>query len=138
MLAGGNPTQNSAEGGEVRDEVAKLAGVSHDTISKVEEIEAAAPDEIKAKVQSGEMSINAAHKILKILADKPDISAPKPETEQTKEFPDKKITRFIELWEDIHTNLDILTDGQKERLAQVSEEIIKAIQLDADREAVHE
>ena len=80
MKAGKNPMQNSAQGGAVRDEIAKLAGVSHDTVSKVEEIEAAAPDEIKAKVQSGEMSINAAHKSLKVPADKPsaEITPAKP------------------------------------------------------------
>jgi len=80
MKAGGNPMQNSAQGGAVRDEVAKLAGVSHDTISKVEEIEATAPDAIKAKVQSGEMSINAAHKSLKTPKDKPgaEITPAKP------------------------------------------------------------
>ena len=61
---------DSAEGGEVRDQIAKLAGVGRDTIAKVEEIDAAATDEIKAKVQSGEMSINAAHKALKVPADR--------------------------------------------------------------------
>jgi len=135
---GGVPL-NSAEGGDVRDQIAHLAGIGHDTLSKIEEIEAAAPDEIKKKVLSGKMSINAAHKSLKSLADKPANSTSKPEIEQPKEFPNKKIIRFIELWEDINANLDILTDGQKERLAQVSEELIMAIQLEGvDEEVVHE
>ena len=46
MYEGANqyrPTQKSAEGkGETRDELAKAAGVSHDTIAKVEKIEAKA------------------------------------------------------------------------------------------------
>ena len=44
MLAGvSNPVQNSAQGGDkgkTREKLAQLAGVSHDTIDKVEEIEA--------------------------------------------------------------------------------------------------
>lgn len=136
MLAGGNPMPTLAQGGAVRDEIAKIAGVSHGTLEKVEEIAAAASDEIKAKVQSGTMSIHAAHKTLKMPSDKPDISASKTEPE---DFPNKKIIRFIELWKDINANLDILTDSQKERLIQVSEELIKAIQLEnIDKEAVHE
>ena len=42
-------------------EIAKAAGVSHDTIAKVEKIETQAPPEIKAAVKSGEMSINQAY-----------------------------------------------------------------------------
>lgn len=43
-------TQKSAERkGEVRDALARVAGVSHDTIAKVEKIEAKATPELKAK-----------------------------------------------------------------------------------------
>ena len=42
-------------------EIAKAAGVSHDTIAKVEKIETQATPEIKAAVKSGEMSINQAY-----------------------------------------------------------------------------
>ena len=43
MLAGkSDPTQKSAQG-ETRDNIASIAGVSHDTISKVEKIESEAP-----------------------------------------------------------------------------------------------
>lgn len=42
-------------------EIAKLAGVSHDTIHKVEVIEAKGSDELKQKVRSGEKSINEAY-----------------------------------------------------------------------------
>jgi len=62
MLAGRvDPTQKSA-GGETRDELAKAAGVSHDTIAKVEKIEAMATPEVKEKLSTGEMSINQAYK----------------------------------------------------------------------------
>ena len=70
MKAGGNPMPTLAQGGAVRDEIAKIAGVSHGTLEKAEEIDNAATDEIKAKLQSGKMSINAAHKTLKVPADR--------------------------------------------------------------------
>lgn len=46
---------------DTKKEIAKAAGVSHDTIAKVEKIEAKAAPEIKAAVKSGEMSINQAY-----------------------------------------------------------------------------
>jgi N6-adenosine-specific RNA methylase IME4/ParB-like chromosome segregation protein Spo0J len=49
--------------GKTRDELADIAGVSHDTISKVEKIETA-PD-ISAKVKSGELSINQGYQAVK-------------------------------------------------------------------------
>ncbi len=48
-----------------REEVAKLSGVSHDTISKVEKIlEIASPEEIE-KVRSGEVSVNQMYSTIK-------------------------------------------------------------------------
>ncbi len=61
MLSGKkDPTQKSAEG-ETRQRLAKVAGVSHDTIHKVETIEAKAPESVKEQVKSGEKSINQAY-----------------------------------------------------------------------------
>lgn len=48
-----------------RQEVAKLAGVSDNTIAKVEKIEEKAAPEVKAAVKSGEISINAAYEGVK-------------------------------------------------------------------------
>lgn len=50
---------------ETRKELAKVANVSHDTIAKVKVIEAKAPEEVKAKLQTGEVSINQAYKEIK-------------------------------------------------------------------------
>lgn len=50
---------------ETRKELAKVASVSHDTIAKVKVIEAKAPEEVKAKLQTGEVSINQAYKEIK-------------------------------------------------------------------------
>lgn len=48
---------------DTKQELARAAGVSHDTIAKVKIIEAKSTDEVKAKLRSGEMSINEAYKI---------------------------------------------------------------------------
>lgn len=50
---------------DTKKEVAKLAGVSHDTIAKVEKIEAHATPEVKAAVKSGKISINEGYKQVK-------------------------------------------------------------------------
>jgi len=50
---------------ETRKELAKVANVSHDTISKVKKIEAVATPEVKAQLSTGEISINQAYKEIK-------------------------------------------------------------------------
>jgi N6-adenosine-specific RNA methylase IME4/DNA-binding XRE family transcriptional regulator len=54
--------QISAKATDTRQELANIAGVSHDTISKVEKIETS-PD-ISAKVKSGELSINQGYQMI--------------------------------------------------------------------------
>lgn len=46
-------------------EMGKIAGVSHDTISKVKNIDSKAPEEIKQKIKSGEISINKVYNDIK-------------------------------------------------------------------------
>jgi len=41
---------------DTQKELAKVAGVSHDTISKVEKIEATATDETKEQLRKGQIS----------------------------------------------------------------------------------
>lgn len=50
---------------ETRKELAKVANVSHDTIAKVKVIEAKAPEEVKAKLSTGEVSINQVYQEIK-------------------------------------------------------------------------
>ena len=50
---------------DTKKELAKVAGVSHDTIAKVEKIQAKASPEIKSAIKSGEMSINQAYQTVK-------------------------------------------------------------------------
>ena len=51
---------------DTKKELAKIAGVSHDTIAKVEKIEAKAPPEVKEQLRNGEISINQAYNVIKL------------------------------------------------------------------------
>ena len=60
--AGGAVRQKSDKAEiDTKKELAKVAGVSHDTIHKVETIEAKASEPVKQQVRSGEKSINQAY-----------------------------------------------------------------------------
>jgi DNA modification methylase/ParB-like chromosome segregation protein Spo0J len=61
----GEIVQNSAPSEKTRQEVAKVANVSHDTIAKVEKIEASATPEVKAQLSTGVISINQAYQEIK-------------------------------------------------------------------------
>ena len=60
--SGGAVPQKSAEPIETREEIAAIAGVSHDTVSKVKKIKEKASPEVIAKLRANEISINQAHK----------------------------------------------------------------------------
>jgi len=47
---------------DTKREIAKAAGVSHDTVAKVEKIQKLAPEPVKEKLRTGEISINQAYK----------------------------------------------------------------------------
>lgn len=51
----------SCDEGQTRDELAKIARISHGNISKVEKIIEHAPEEVKEQLRRGEMSINRAY-----------------------------------------------------------------------------
>lgn len=50
---------------DTKKEIAKMAGVSHDTIAKVKKIEAAATPEVKEKLRKNEITINQAYNKIK-------------------------------------------------------------------------
>lgn len=56
---------NSVKPIDTREEIARIAGVSHDTIHKVETIEKEAPEVIKEAAKENVISINKAYKITK-------------------------------------------------------------------------
>ena len=50
---------------DTRKELSKIASVGHDTIAKVKKIQAQASEEVKAKLSTGEVSINSAYQEIK-------------------------------------------------------------------------
>jgi len=58
--------RESSRENESKKELAKAAGLSHDTIAKAKKIAAEATDEVKAALRSGETSINAEYKKLTV------------------------------------------------------------------------
>lgn len=64
MLGKHDPNQNSDEG-MTSKKIAKVAGVSHDTIHKVEVIEKNASPEVKQQIRDGKKSINGAFNEIK-------------------------------------------------------------------------
>ena len=81
-------------------ELAKVAGVSHDTIHKVETIVNSAREDIKEAVKSGEMSINQGYREIKGLnrtnkqAQKELIESVKQERDEFKEQKEKGVVDF--------------------------------------------
>lgn len=65
---------------DTKKELAKVAGVSHDTIHKVETIEKNAPESVKEAVRSGDVSINQAYR--NIMQEQ----TPHPKTTKQKEY----------------------------------------------------
>jgi 16S rRNA G966 N2-methylase RsmD len=59
------PLKSAEANIETRKELAKIANVGHDTIAKVKKIEEVATPEVKAKLSSGEVSINQAYQEIK-------------------------------------------------------------------------
>lgn len=52
---------------DTQKEIAKAAGVSHDTIAKVEKIEEAAPAPVVQASRKGDISVNAAYQVTKMM-----------------------------------------------------------------------
>lgn len=70
ILAGkpADPPQNPAEGsvkGETRDKLSKIAGISHDTLAKVKELNSKADESVRNQLRKGKVSINRAYNELK-------------------------------------------------------------------------
>ena len=58
-------SSKSLEEVRTHKELEKVAQVSHETVRKVKKIQEKAPEEVKAKLRTGEVSINAAYKEIK-------------------------------------------------------------------------
>jgi len=66
-----NPLKPKIEKVDTKKELSKLSGISYDTIYKIKEIKTSAPSEIlsdlEKKLISGEISINQAHKFVRVI-----------------------------------------------------------------------
>ena len=72
------PTLAQGGGGKTRDELAKMANVSHGTLAKVEKIITEARPAVVEAVRKGEMSINAAYKTVAPTPPKTPVEPPAP------------------------------------------------------------
>lgn len=95
----GEVVQKSAQA-KTREELASIAGVSHDTIHKVEVIESSGREDIKQAIKSGDMSINQGYRDVKGLsktnrqAQKELIDSVKQEREEFKEQKSDGVVSF--------------------------------------------
>jgi len=69
---------------DTQKELAEIAGVSHDTIAKVEKIEQIATPEIKSQLKRGDISINKAYQDIKRQEKQQKIIIPQPESSDVK------------------------------------------------------
>ena len=94
--AGGAVPQKSAKPPiDTRQEIAKAAGVSHDTIAKVEKIERQAAPEVKEQLRKGEMSINQAFQTIRREEKKQDIQrAQESIAAQVADSPDRPVVHI--------------------------------------------
>ena len=90
-------------------ELAKVAGVSHDTIHKVEVIQQKAPEEIREKVKSGELSINQGYRqtVNELVKPKDFIQEVREQHEQFEESKKESVVSFQDIQQD-NQNKEIL------------------------------
>ena len=81
--SGGAVPQKSAKPIDTRQELAKVAGVSHDTIHKVETIEKSGNEEVKQAIRNKEMSIDKAYREVKGVPKKVTVPIEVKEPEET-------------------------------------------------------
>ena len=125
---GNKPLQNSVNPKNTQKELARIAGVSHDTIHKVEVIEKNAPAEIKEKARRGEISTNEAYRqttnIMRPLR-KTDIA--KEAEEQHAEYQQKKDSGIVSV-------TDAAVDKENRRILalELSKRVTRAINAAQD------
>lgn len=101
--------QKSDKSIDTKKELAKVAGVSHDTIHKVEVIQQKAPEEIREKVKSGELSINQGYRqtVNEIAKPKDFIQEVREQHEQFEESKKENVVSFQDIQQD-NQNKEIL------------------------------
>lgn len=108
--SGGAVPQKSAKPVDTRQELARAAGVSHDTIHKVETVIEKGTPEVKAKARSGEISINTAYNLTN--------GYDKTPAQRQKEFMDSIQKEHEEFKEQKKEAVVSLTDARKDESRQ--------------------
>jgi N6-adenosine-specific RNA methylase IME4 len=125
-----------------KKELAKVANVSHDTIAKVKKIEEAAPEEVKQKLRTGEVSINQVYTDIKKAEKK---EARKTEIEnQIKDIEEGKLPELTGTFEVIAIDppwpygreYDPETSRVANPYPEMSIEAIKAIELPLAKDSI--
>lgn len=129
MSDGAKGVQISAQAkGKSRDDIAKVAGVSHDTIHKIKTIEESDRNDIKEACKSGEMSINQGYREVKGLnktnrqAQKEFIESVKKEREDFKEQKAEGIVSFNDAVKD-KENAELLAQEMFSRCMRLGSQI---------------
>lgn len=104
-----------SEQGKTIEKLSNVANVGKDTISKVKKIQEKAPEEVKAKLATGEVSINAAYKEIK--------------KEEKKEEKEKKIKQIKESAKEFE-NTDIKIYNKDFRELKIEDSSIDLILTD--------
>ena len=105
--------QNSAEPLETRQVLAKIAGVSRDTIDKVTKIESAASPEVKEKLRKGEISVHRAYQDIRDAEKKSGaVQTDSPEPEFSYKPVDIRSKAGRELMERIHADIEEQGNGK--------------------------
>ena len=113
---GQEPLQKSVNPVNTQKELAKVAGVSHDTIHKVEVIQQKAPEEIREKVKSGELSINQGYRqtVNEIVKPKDFIQEARERHEQFEESKKENVVSFQDIQQDNQNKMVLAIDLYKE------------------------
>ena len=133
-----NPPQNSAEGfngAETREEIARLAGVSHDTVAKVKSIYQALEQQVITpqvvqELERGETSINAVHgKVKRKQGDKPPAKQkPKPKSQSEAKQKDRAAKLLALVRQKVAEAVAMVADESEETRAIVVEMFEKAVE----------
>ena len=95
-MLSGNPSQ-TFDKGRVDEKIGDIAKVSHETIRKVKVIQATATPEVKAKLSTGEVSINQVYQDIKKEEKREQQEVKKQEYEQRVETITKNELKFCKL-----------------------------------------
>ncbi len=136
--------QNSAEAiteKNTRNKIAKLAGASHDTVSRVEFLETHADDETRQRLASGKTSINKEYQRVKKVLDHDVVSVPvnsnDPESPMKEKVVRRITLRYISLvdpkplvtsmmsWFDVSYRKNFVTDLLAGMMEHDGEEVVR-------------